>query len=84
MVIGHDKAVEESLAILGQEFFQLNWNFSPEPDSGSNELVSHWLGKEDEEVMVNVFQGRHLSEQFHRQDFFFIHFAWLSMAERCL
>ncbi|WP_390609827.1 helix-turn-helix transcriptional regulator [Megasphaera elsdenii] len=76
MVIGHDKAVEESLAILGQEFFQLNWNFSPEPDSGSNELVSHWLGKEDEEVMVNVFQGRHLSEQFHRQDFFFIHFAY--------
>lgn len=75
MKIIFDPAVEEALAKLGQDFPSLNWNFSPEPDSGSSQLVSHWLGEADEEVMVNVFKGHHLSEQFHRQEFFFIHFA---------
>ena len=26
--------------------------------------------------MLNVFNGQRINEQFHRQDFFFIHFAF--------
>lgn len=71
-----DKRIDEAIAKLGEEFPSLRWDFSPDPDTGRTDLVSHWLGDESEEVMVNVFQGRRIDEQFHRQDFFFLHFAW--------
>lgn len=65
------KAVEK----LGAEFSNLNWNFRPDPSSGRTELISQWLGPEDEDVMLCVFKGKHIHEQFHRQDFFFLNFA---------
>lgn len=78
MVANHNWNIETALDKLGADFPKLNWDFSPDPDGSSSELVSHWLGKPDEEVMVNVFKGKHINEQFHRQDFFFIHFAYRS------
>ena len=65
--------IEAALDKLGADFPRLNWDFSPDPDGSNNELISHWLGESDEEVMVNVFKGQRINEQFHRQDFFFIH-----------
>ncbi len=60
---------------LGAEFANLNWNFRPDPSSGRTELISQWLGPEDEDVMLCVFKGKSIHEQFHRQDFFFFNFA---------
>ncbi|MCH4014616.1 MAG: helix-turn-helix transcriptional regulator [Solobacterium sp.] len=60
---------------LGSEFESLNWNFRPDPSSGRKELISQWLGPADEDVMLCVFKGKHIHEQFHRQDFFFLNFA---------
>ena len=74
MYVNHDPEIDKAIEKLGQDFPRLNWDFSPMP--GSSELVSHWLGDESEEVMVNVFHGKRINEQFHRQDFFFIHFAY--------
>ncbi len=68
--------IEYAIEKLGRNFFSLPWNFSPDPASDSHELVSHWPGEEHEEVMACVFKGKHIDEQFHRQDFFFIHFAY--------
>lgn len=69
-----DSAINQAIQKLAEDFPRLRWDFSPDP--GSSELVSHWLGEEGEEVMVNVFKGKRIKEQFHRQDFFFLHFAW--------
>lgn len=69
-----DPTIDRAIQKLAEDFPQLRWNFSPDP--GSSELVSHWLGEEGEDVMVNVFKGKRINEQFHRQDFFFLHFAW--------
>ena len=74
MAYQYDKEISEAIEKLGKDFPRLNWDFSPEP--GSSELVSHWLGDESEEVMLNVFKGKRINEQFHRQDFFFLHFAY--------
>lgn len=74
MYVNHDPDVDKAIKKLGQDFPHLKWDFSPMP--GSFDLVSHWLGDESEEVMVNVFYGKRINEQFHRQDFFFIHFAY--------
>lgn len=74
MHVNHDPDIDKAIEKLGTDFQHLNWDFSPEP--GISELVSHWLGEENEEVMVNVFNGKRINEQFHRQDFFFIHFAY--------
>ncbi len=60
---------------LGAQFADLNWNFRPDPSSGKTELISQWLGPEDEDVLLCVFKGKHIHEQFHRQDFFFFNFA---------
>ena len=76
MRIIETNAVVQAIEKLGKEFDSLRWNFSPEPSSGCEDLISHWLGEDDEEVMVNVFQGNYINEPFHRQDFFYIHFAW--------
>ncbi len=75
MVTQYDTLIMEVLNRLGAEFPKLNWNFSPDHRYGTGELVSHWLGEDDEDVMVCVYKGKHLNEQFHRQDFFFLHFA---------
>ena len=71
-----DQEILLALETLGQEFPRLNWDFRPDPASGSGELVSYWPGDASEEVMVNVFKGNFIQEPFHRQDFFFIHFAY--------
>lgn len=71
-----DRETLLALETLGREFPRLNWDFRPDPASSSGELVSYWPGDASEEVMVNVFKGTFIQEPFHRQDFFFIHFAY--------
>lgn len=76
MRLTYDNEIMQALEKLGTDFPRLNWNFSPDSDYGNNELVSHWLGEDAEDVMVCVFMDKRLNEQYHRQDFFFLHFAY--------
>ena len=69
------KQVWKAVDVLGAEFPNLNWNFRPDPASGKTELISQWLGPEEEDVMLCVFKGKRIHEAFHRQDFFFLNFA---------
>jgi AraC-like DNA-binding protein len=76
MNVTYDDEIMLALVKLGTDFPRLNWNFSPDAEYGNNELVSHWLGEDNEDVMICVFKDKRLNEQFHRQDFFFLHFAY--------
>jgi hypothetical protein len=67
--------IRQAVDKLGADFPNLNWNFRPDPSSGNVELISQWLGDEEEDVMLCVFKGTHIHERFHRQDFFFLNFA---------
>jgi AraC-like DNA-binding protein len=71
----NQEKVWQAVEKLGNEFSDLNWNFRPDPSAGRTELISQWLGPEEEDVMLCVFKGKHIHEQFHRQDFFFFNFA---------
>ena len=71
-----DDVLQQAIGKLGDEFPHLPWNFRPDPAGGRNARISQWLGGEEEEVMVCAFVGRHIHEAFHRQDFFFLNFAY--------
>lgn len=67
-----------SLAIrkLGLAFSDLDLTFH-EMDTGvPGDVTSYWPGDEEEDVLVCVFQGGEIHEPFHRQDFFFINYAY--------
>jgi len=69
-------SLNESIDKLGADFPNLNWNFQEHRIGKRKELVSQWLGEPDEDIMVCVFKGQKIHERFHRQDFFFINYAY--------
>ena len=77
MIVTFDEEILDAMDKLGRNFPHLKWDFSPDKRLGTSDLVSHFLGDQHEDVMVNLFKGKSLSEDFHRQDFFFLHFAFI-------
>lgn len=67
-----------SLAInkLGIEFNSLDLSFHQMKSGKPGDITSYWPGDESEDVLVCVFKGKKISEPFHRQDFFFINYAY--------
>ena len=67
-----------SLAInrLSHDWSRLNWEFRDFDLDGTPDKMSQWQGDPDEDIMIVVFKGRQISEPFHRQDFFFIDYAY--------
>ena len=41
-----------------------------------DDVTSYFPGSDDENILVCVFKGNEISEPFHRQDFFFVNYAW--------
>ena len=72
----NDTGTEEALRTLAGRFASLRWSSYRLSVDGRDETVQRWLGDEDEEVMVCVFSGREYRERFHRQDYFFLNYAW--------
>jgi AraC-like DNA-binding protein len=68
--------IVQAINKLGADFPNLNWNFQEQKFGRKKELVSQWLGEPDEDIMVCVFKGKEIHEKFHRQDFFFINYAY--------
>jgi len=71
-------SLTQSIDKLGMDFPDLNWNFQEHRIGSKTELVSQWLGAPDEAIMVCAFKGKAIHEPFHRQDFFFINYAYTS------
>jgi len=72
----NEMSLAESIEKLGADFPNLNWNFQEQQIGQHRELISQWLGAQDEDIMVCAFKGREIHERFHRQDFFFINYAY--------
>ena len=68
--------LQQALDQLASDFPKLPWNFQEQKIGSYTELVSQWLGEPDEDIMVCVFRGKEIHERFHRQDFFFINYAY--------
>ncbi len=68
--------LEDAIDKLGRAFPNLNWSFVPENIRETDEIMSYWPGEADDDVMVCVLKARSMNEVFHRQDFFFLNFAY--------
>lgn len=67
-----------SLAInkLGIQFNNLDLTFHKMNTQNPNDITSYFPGLDNEDILVCVFKGREIYEPFHRQDFFFINYAY--------
>lgn len=61
---------------LARAWPHLNWEFRDVIIAGKPDKMSQWQGDPDDDIMVVVFKGNHISEPFHRQEFFFIDYAY--------
>lgn len=69
------KKLQEAIEILRQNFDTIVWK-TPQAEANALVKTQLWPGKADEDVMLCVYKGRSLREQFHRQDYFFFNFAY--------
>lgn len=65
-----------ALQKLGADFENLDLTFHKMENGKPDDVSSYWPGDEEEDVMVCVFNGKEIYEPFHRQDFFFINYAY--------
>lgn len=68
--------IQTALEKLAAEFSSLDLTFHQIPQSFPGNLTSYWPGAENEDILVCVFKGKQIYEPFHRQDFFFINYAY--------
>lgn len=61
---------------LAHDWSHLNWEFRDFSVDGKPDKMSQWQGDPNDDIMIVVFKGKHISEPFHRQDFFFIDYAY--------
>lgn len=61
---------------LGKEFSSLDLTFHQMKEGRQGDVTSFWPGSEEEDILICVFKGTSINEPFHRQDFFFINYAY--------
>lgn len=71
-----ERFIDLAIKKLGIEFASLDLTFHRMKDGKPGDVTSYWPGSEDEDVLVCVFNGKEIHEPFHRQDFFFINYAY--------
>lgn len=68
--------IDRAINQLGSRFNDLDLTFHAMKNGKPGDITSYWPGREDEDVLVCVFKGPEIREPFHRQDFFFINYAY--------
>lgn len=74
-----NKILNLAINKLGREFDDLNLTFHKMDTDNPSDVTSYWPGPDDDDIMVCVFNsvnGNEINEPFHRQDFFFINYAY--------
>lgn len=71
-----DDNIKRAIDTLGAEFSSLDLTFHKMDGVKPDDVTSYWPGEDNEDVMMCVFKGRHIHEPFHRQDFFFLNYAY--------
>ena len=69
-----EKIIESAIDKLGIEFKNLDLTFHKM--GNGTDVTSYWPGDKNEDIIVCVFKGCEIAEPFHRQDFFFINYAY--------
>ena len=72
----HNKYINLAINKLGIAFNSLDLTFHQMDNGVPGDVTSYWPGSEEDDVMVCVFKGNQIQEPFHRQDFFFINYAY--------
>ena len=72
----NEKEIELALNKLGIEFSSLDLSFHEMSNAKAGDITSYWPGAADEDVIICAFKGKQIQEPFHRQDFFFINYAY--------
>ena len=70
------ESLKQALQKLADLFPKLDLTFHQMENGNPGDLTSYWPGESHEEIMVCVFRGSSIREPFHRQDFFFMNFAY--------
>lgn len=71
-----NKMLNLAISKLGREFDGLDLTFHKMDTDNPSDVTSYWPGTDDEDILVCVFNGDEINEPFHRQDFFFINYAY--------
>ena len=71
-----EKYIDLAIHKLGVAFDSLDLTFHPMNTGVPGDITSYWPGSDDEDILICVFKGNHIHEPFHRQDFFFINYAY--------
>ena len=71
-----EKYIDFAIHKLGVAFDSLDLTFHPMNTGVPGDITSYWPGSDDEDILICVFKGNQIHEPFHRQDFFFINYAY--------
>lgn len=71
-----ERFIDLAINKLAVEFASLDLTFHQIKNGKPGDVTSYWPGTQDEDVLVCVFDGKEIHEPFHRQDFFFINYAY--------
>ena len=68
--------LKSAIERLGASFARRNWKYLDVPLGSQKEKNYEWPGNPAEKIMICVHKGPDIKELFHRQDFFFLNFAY--------
>ena len=71
-----NKYINLAINKLGIAFNSLDLTFHQMNNGISGDVTSYWPGAKSEDILICVFKGNQILEPFHRQDFFFINYAY--------
>lgn len=67
--------INRAIDKLSEDFDRRQWAYLDVPGM-ENEKKFAWPGAENEDIIICVHKGKDIEERFHRQDFFFLNFAY--------
>lgn len=71
-----NKLLWNAIEKLGKNFDAIEWKFRETSPESTGEKTQLWPGDPAEEIMLCVYKGKNIQQDFHRQDYFFFNFAY--------
>lgn len=71
-----NKLLLSSIDKLGKDFDAIEWKFLDVPPDSTRDKTQLWPGDPAEEIMICLYKGKNIQQDFHRQDYFFFNFAY--------
>ena len=75
-VVDMQTGLNAALDRLADEFSAWDWTYRDHPDTTIKDKIFLWPGNPDDDIMICALRAKHIEERFHRQDFFFINYAY--------